>query len=300
MARKRYRHRVAIRRSHVRYQWRTFWLTLWHWSQRLFFVALAVWLGTTAYAFWTSSAWFRVQDVKVDAQASAAFSHRVGVETGQHLFGFSAEMLSARLMKEFPEFSDVKIRRRWDRTVTVSVAKRVPEARVFENDRWLGIDSAGVLFPLREAGSEEKLVALAGVTAGAKAVPVLEFLKALKDAQAPWLLRVMKIKTGAEGEIVFYLDDQTPIFWGSLTRDAEALRRRAERLGRVLENEALAGGAEYVRFVDDNRLAVKPKAKEKIPPGPPFSKGGKLKAPIDGMTRRRLSVAPFLKGGEVR
>lgn len=261
MTARRRRHRVALRGSRVRYQAKMFWLGIFVWTRRLFVLGLLGWLTATGYALWKKSEWLRVQKVEIDPAAPAWLAGRLEVGPGDHFFGFSARAKEERLLREFPELAEVKISRTPDRGLRVAVKRRVPAARVPAGDDWAGIDSAGVVFPLKaaEAAADAELPVLAGAPAGAKALPALEFLASLRALDAPWTRRVAKLKREPAGEIVIVLNEGTPVHWGALPRDADELKRKAARLERVLAHEALAGGAEYVRFVGDDRLAAKPK-----------------------------------------
>jgi hypothetical protein len=111
-----------------------------------------------------------------------------------------------------------------------------------------------VLFPL--AAPDEKLPILAGVPAGERARPVLSFLEGLAGAQ-PWVETLYKLKL--DPDLVLFLRDGAQVHWGELPADPGVLRAKALRLQRVLQDDALKPGAEYIRFVDDKRIAVKVK-----------------------------------------
>lgn len=254
------RHRVALRRSHVRYRMRTWLHFFWLWSRRIFFLALAGWLGGLGYAFWIRSPYLRLQDVEIGPDAPAGFAQRIGLSTGDHLFGFSSGRLAQRLEEEFPQLAEVKIWRGLDRRLHVAVQKRRPAARVWQEDRgWFGMDRAGVLFPLE--GPEERyqgLPILAGVPGGKAADAALIFLERLRGAEASWAKRLAKVKVSPYGEATLYLEDGTPVVWGPLAEDKAVTDAKTGRLERVFQDEACAGGLEYARFVDDRRVVVKP------------------------------------------
>ena len=60
-----------------------------------------------------------------------------------------------------------------------------------------------------------------------------------------------------------FLKDGPVVRWGDAVSDETLVFAKAERLERVLRDPRLAAGAETVRFVDDRRLAVKPKAEKR-------------------------------------
>ncbi|MGQ0645129.1 MAG: cell division protein FtsQ/DivIB [Elusimicrobiota bacterium] len=250
------RHKVTLRRSHAVYRWRSALRAL-GWLLRAAAVAAAgAYLFSAANGFWRESPWLRIRRVETTGAAPAALGHELGVRAGDHLFGFSAGTAAARLMEAHPELARVGVDRRWNRTLRVTAEERVPLARVWENGRWEGVDADGFVFPLRSARfSPEDLPVLSGAS-GNRAAEVLRFVGALRDAGADWPRDLLKVKDDAGG-VTFFLKDGTPVRWGEAPVEDDVLRKKADRLARVLAHEALAEGAEYVRFVDEDRIAVK-------------------------------------------
>jgi hypothetical protein len=64
----------------------------------------------------------------------------------------------------------------------------------------------------------------------------------------------------SDGDAVLYLAGDTPVQWGAPDAAAGVLGPKARRLSRVLAAPEGAGGFEYIRFVDDRRVAAKPRA----------------------------------------
>ncbi len=256
------RHRVALRRSHVRYRMRTWLHFFWLWSRRVFFLALAGWLGGLGYAFWARSPHLRLRDVSISPDAPAALAQRIGLSAGDHIFGFSARALERRLEEEFPQLAQVTIRRGLDRGLRVTVQKRRPAARLWQEEKgWFGMDRAGVVFPLE--GPEERyqgLPVLAGVPGGKAADAALAFLERLQNAESAWTRRLAKVKASPYGEATLYLEDGAAVVWGPLAEDKAVTDAKIARLERVFQDEAAAGGLEYARFVDERRVVVKPAA----------------------------------------
>jgi cell division septal protein FtsQ len=220
---------------------------------------LTAWLAATGYAFWAQSDHFRIQEVAAAPGAPEGLVQALGVEPGDHLFGFSTRKAAARLKKDFPELRKVNVRRGWNRHVWVSFEKRVPEARLLEGEKWWGMDREGTVFPLATTGGSEKLTILAGAPAGSQALPVMSFVKNLKASEIPWTQRLYKVKIISGREAHLFLEEGARVYWGPLTPDPRTLAVKARRLQQVLQDQALAQGVEYVRFVDDARLAAKPK-----------------------------------------
>lgn len=260
MARPRRRkQKVALRRSHAVYQWKLLskvCLVGVLWAALILGGAFAAREG---FDFWRDSAWFRIKDVRVDPKAPSGLAQALGLKAGGHLFGFSTRVLEARLANAYPELSEVRVRRRLDGGVKVSVARRVPRARVQDGPGWMGIDSAGVLFPLRSPDVKPETLPIFAGAAGARAVPVLDFMARLRAVELDWTRRLLKVKADADGDLFLFLDNGTPIYWGPVPASGEVLEKKASRLERVLKDDSLAGGAAYVRFVDDARIAVKPR-----------------------------------------
>jgi cell division septal protein FtsQ len=259
MASPRRRPKVTLRKSRVVYRRRMIAQSVWLWGRTVFYLALGVWLASTAYAFWLKAPVFQVQGVVIDPGAPAGLEKKLGLEAGDHFFRLQPELAEERLRRAYPELTDVRVRRRWwDRRVRVSFRRRSIMARAFDGQRWFGMDKDGAPFPLPE-GAAANAPILAGAT-GPSAAPVLDFMARLARAPAAWVKRVQKVKASPSGSLMLYLDDGTPVFWGDRTSDGETIGRKARRLERVLHDESLAGGAQYIRFVDDARIAVKPAA----------------------------------------
>jgi len=257
-ARDRRRQKVVMRRSHQRYRWKQIFGGLWfliRWGGLAGVIAGSIAAGGF---FWHNSTWFKVKSVQIDRDAPAGFTKRLGIAPGDHMFGFSARLLHARLLDSYPELEDVSIYRWPGGTVRVRVERRVPAAKTFDGERWLAMDAQGVLFPLFDEKQGEGLTVVAGLS-GAAAVPLLEFVQRLKDEPADWARRVQKVKATSLASVFLYLEDGTPVYWGEVPKKEEILEMKTRRLERVLKDESLAAGVEYVRFVDNDRLAVKPK-----------------------------------------
>lgn len=265
------RQKVALRKSHAVYQWKVLskiCLVVAIWSG---LILSGVFATRAGYEFWRESTWFRIKNVQVDPKAPAGLAQSLGLKAGGHLFGFSAPVLEARLANSYPELSEVNVRRWWDGGVRVSVARRIPRVRVpdgaatargsaglSDGAQWMGMDDKGTLFPLRSSEvAPETLPVLAGV-AGPQAIPVMKFIASLKSQNLGWTKRLMKIKADEDGDIFLFLDNGTPVYWGEVPSSEKILRKKSARLERVLKDDSLAGGAAYVRFVDDARIAVKP------------------------------------------
>jgi cell division septal protein FtsQ len=265
------RHRVKLRKSYVRHRFKTAAQTTWTWSRRLAFLVFGVWAAQSVNTFWVTSPQFRIKQVLLDPGAPATLTGRLGIKTGDHFWTFSAQGIAARLKSEFPELSDVRVSRRLDRGVHVTVKRRVPVGRVPDGENWLAMDEAGALFPLDATRVlPEKLVVLSGVPTGSAAKPYLDFLKRVKALNFTWAAQLHKVKTGTGAEATIFLKDETPVFWGDVREDERIFSQKAARLEAVLKNEDLKAGAEYIRFVNDYRLVVKPKnADERSAPESP-------------------------------
>lgn len=259
MARPRRRkQKVALRKSHAVYQWKVLSkvclvVTLW-----AGLILSGAFMAREGFDFWRDSTWFRIKNIQVDPKAPAGLSQSLGLKAGGHLFGFSTGILEARLANSYPELSAVRVRRWFDGGVRVSVKRRVPRVRVQDGAQWMGMDDAGILFPLSSPEVPPETLPIFAGAAGAKAVPSLEFIARLKSQDLSWPRRLMKIKADADGDVFLFLDNGTPVYWGPVPSADKILKKKASRLERVLKDDSLSGGAAYVRFVDDARIAVKP------------------------------------------
>jgi cell division septal protein FtsQ len=251
------RHKVTVRRSHVRYRFRTAAQTAASATLKLAVATVLIWGGYRGYRFWQESPYLRVQAVRVQADVPENFAARVRLKPGRHLFSFSAPDLERRLEGEFPELSDVRVRRRFDRGVDVRAEWRVPAARVADGEAWRGVDAGGTLFPLLASRQDlASLTILADAGEGRTVAPALEFLARLKALDEPWVERLLKLKPGPGGEATLYLSDPVAVRWGPMSADGDVLRRKSARLEAVLA-QGPAGSLEYVRFVTEDRVAVK-------------------------------------------
>jgi cell division septal protein FtsQ len=176
------------------------------------------------------------------------------------LFGFSIKNIETRLESEFSELADVSVSRGWNRGVLVEVRRRIPVARVPDGEGWSAMDDAGALFPLDATRfPPEKLTVLVGSPTGLAARPYLDFLRRIRSEKLEWAGRTRKIKIGTGTEATLLFSDETPVFWGDVREKENVFHEKAARLDSVLKNELLKAGADYIRFVNDYRLVVKPK-----------------------------------------
>jgi len=245
------------------YQWRSLTETLWSWGKGLvFFVSAAAAAGGAYQVIGTSARW-RIERVAYEGPIPAGFLENPPLKAGDGLFRFSARSLEKRLLGEFPQLEKATVRRGWDRVVTVRVAARRAAARRLESDRWQGIDAAGRVFPLETPG--DGLVILAPAAAGDSPLAALAFLERLNATREPWTERLYKIKMFPDGEAALYLADDVPVHWGVVSLDPAVIDAKTRRLGRVLSAPEARDGVAYARFVDDQRIVIKPKNLDKEP-----------------------------------
>ncbi|HRY29082.1 MAG TPA: cell division protein FtsQ/DivIB [Elusimicrobiota bacterium] len=253
------RHRVKLRKSYVRYRFKTAAQATWTWSRRLTFVALGVWAAQAGHRFWSQTPYLRVKAVQGAADVPAALLTETTVRAGDHLFRFSTRAIERHLQQRYPEFSRVSVRRRPDGRVAVAVDRRVPVARVADGENWRGMAEDGVTFPLDETRfPREPLPVLAVPGEGEAARPALAFLKLISSQDAAWVKELRKLKAEPDGEATLFLRADLPVHWGSMAESPKVVRRKAQRLERVLNDDSLAEGAAHLRFIDEDRVAVKP------------------------------------------
>ncbi len=243
--------------------------------------AVLAWGAGAAREAWGRAAWTRVRGVAVvpatlqDGAPPEGFERAAGLSVGDSLFGFSTLATDRRLRSQFPELAEVHVRRTLHGGVRIVFQRRRAAAKVWNDGQWLGMDEEGGLFPLRVFAPEEDslggepplsaleknapLPILSGVPAGAAARPVLVFLDIFRRLPQPWAKSFYKMKLAPSGEAVLYFKDGPLLRWGEIVVDEGVVFAKAERLERVLRDPRLKDGAESVRFVDDRRLAVKPK-----------------------------------------
>lgn len=243
------------------YQWRSLTETLWFWAKGLVFVASAAAAAWGAVHVVGNSTRWRIERVTYEGPIPAGLLENPPLKAGDGLFGFSARGLEKRLLAEFPQLEKAAVRRGWDRAVTVRVAARRAAARRLEGDRWQGIDADGRLFPLETPG--DGLVILAPAAAGDSPLAALAFLERLNATREAWTERLYKIKMSPDGEAALYLAEDVPVHWGVVSLDPAVIDAKARRLGRVLSAPEARDGVVYARFVDDQRIVIKPKVMDK-------------------------------------
>lgn len=243
------------------YQWRSLTETLWLWGKGLAFLAsAAVAAGVVYHGIGTSARW-RIDRVVYEGPIPAGLLENPPLKAGDGLFRFSARSLEKRLLGEFPQLEKADVRRGWDRVVTVRVAARRAAARRLEGDRWQGIDVDGRVFPLETPG--DGLVILAPAAAGDSPRVALALLEGLNETGEAWTERLYKIKMSPDGEAALYLAEDVPVHWGVVSLDPAVIDAKARRLGRVLSAPEARDGVSYARFVDDQRIVIKPKISDK-------------------------------------
>ena len=255
--RRRKKLKVTVRRSRVAYQWRAFAETVGRWVRAIFFVGSAAGVAWGAHWAWRQTDSIVITRVRVDGPIPAGWASSPPVKAGQPFFGFSAGAVERRLMERFPELASVRVRRGVDRGVTVRLDLRRPVARLADGERWRGIDPSGAVFALNGDGEGLPILVLPDNTAGAESA--LAFLESLQQSKESWTQRLYKLKISADGEAVLLLAGETPVYWGDAGADPVDVGPKARRLQRVLDAPESAGGVDYVRFVDDRRVVIKPR-----------------------------------------
>ena len=248
--------------------------------------AVLAWGAGAAREAWGRAAWTRVRGVTVvpaalqDGAPPDGLERAAGISAGDSLFGFSSLAADRRLRTQFPELEEVRVRRTLEGRVRIVFRRRRAAAKVWDDGQWLGMDEEGGLFPLRvfvpegdspgedSSGGAPPLSALernaplpilSGVPAGPAARPALAFLDLFQRLPQPWAKGFYKMKLAPSGEAALFFKDGPLVRWGEVVVDEGVVFAKADRLERVLRDPRLKGGAESVRFVDDRRLAVKPK-----------------------------------------
>ncbi|HOW27065.1 MAG TPA: cell division protein FtsQ/DivIB [Elusimicrobiota bacterium] len=257
------RHRVSLRKKNVRYRFGLFLYACCLWSLWIGVAGLIVAGGTYAYKFWLESPYFRVQAVTFDPALPPDLVRQFSLTPGDHFFRYSSATLEKNLTEDFPELKQIRVVRRWDRSVHVKAVRRIPLACSVDKNRWKGVDEDGVVFPIR--GTEWDVQRIPMLVEGAPHryfSTVFRVFKEIRLLPLDWTNRIRKIKIVSPDEVWFFLQDGTEVFWGGLQK--ETFRKKAERLERVLADEILKpSGVEYARFVDDRRIVVKPRGKDR-------------------------------------
>ncbi len=245
------------------YQWRSLAEGVWLWVKiALFLVSAGAAAWGVAHGVGASTRW-RIDRVAYEGPVPAALLENPPLKAGDGLFRFSSRRIEKRLLAEFPQLEKASVRRGWNRVVTVRMSARRAVARRLEGDRWHGIDVDGRVFPLETVG--DGLVILSPGTVGDSPLGALMFLERINATREAWTERLYKIKMSPDGEAVLYLSEDLPVHWGPVALDPAVVVAKARRLGRVLSAPEARDGVVYARFVDDQRIVIKPKNLEKEP-----------------------------------
>lgn len=255
--RRRKKLKVAVRRSRVAYQWRSFAETFGFWVKGLFFIASAVGLAWGAHWVWDETALLTITEVRVNGPVLPGWVEDPPVKKGQPLFSFSVGRVEQRLLERYPQLETVRVRREWDRAVSVQMVSRRPVLRIQSAGRWNALDQGGALFPLDEDAPGLPILVLPD--AEASPAGALAFLAALRAAKESWTDGLHKITMSIDGEAVLLLSGDVPVFWGGVHSDPLLEIQKARRLQRVLSAPESVGGIVYARFVDDRRVVIKPR-----------------------------------------
>lgn len=255
--RRRKKLKVAVRRSHAAYRWRSFTEGVGVWVKGALFVGSAVALAWGTHWVWKKTALLTISGVRLDGPALPGWAEGPPVKTGQPLFSFSVDRVERRLLERYPQLETVRVRRDWDRSVKFQFVFRRPLARVQSGGTWSGIDRGGTVFPLENRGTDLPVLVLPGTKSAA--APALAFLAALREAKESWTDSLHKITMSSDGEAVLLLSGEVPVHWGEAVSDVSLVAQKARRLQRVLNAPECLGGIEYARFVDDRRVVIKPR-----------------------------------------
>lgn len=255
--RRRKKLKVAVRRSRVAYQWRSFAETIGVWVKAVLFVGSAAGVAWGAHRVWEKSALLPIAEVRLEGPVPMGWVEDPPVKKGQPFFSFSKRRVEQRLLERCPQLDSVRVRRDWNRAVNVRFVLRRPVARVPSGGRWNAWDQGGALFPLE--GERPDLPILALPDGETTPAPALAFLSALRAAKEPWTDGLGKITMSPDGEAVLLLAGDRPVFWGEVVLDPSRVAQKARRLQRVLSAPESAGGIAYARFVDDRRVVIKPR-----------------------------------------
>jgi cell division septal protein FtsQ len=200
---------------------------------------------------WETSPLLRVRGVAFDPQASVIKLEDLPFRTGDHLFGFSAQVLRKELLKKYPQLSSVRLSRSLRGVVTVHSSFRVPLGVVTQGQGRLAVDRTGAFFPV---STETVLPVLDEVAS--RDLDVLGFLEHLRQMNFRWSRGLAQVHETKTGLVQFKLKDETEVLWGFIEPLTAELK--AKRLERVLFGPDLSHtGFEYAHFIDTDRIVVK-------------------------------------------
>ncbi|MBK8575809.1 MAG: cell division protein FtsQ/DivIB [Elusimicrobia bacterium] len=256
--RRRKKLKVAVRRSHTVYRWRSFAESAAFWVKSVLFVGSAAGLAWGAHALWEKTALLTVSGVRVEGLLLPGWGEDPPIKVGQPLFSFSAGRVERRLLERYPQLETVQVRREWDRVVRLRLVARRPVARIQSGGTWNALDREGAVFPLDVA--ERELPILVLPASDSPPGPALAFLSALQATKEFWTDGLHKITMSTDGEAVLLLSSGVPVYWGDATNEGSRVAQKARRLQRVLSAPESVGGILYARFIDDRRVVIKPRA----------------------------------------
>ncbi|MDR1259813.1 MAG: FtsQ-type POTRA domain-containing protein [Endomicrobium sp.] len=132
---------------------------------------------------------------------------------GDNLFKVNLSEAENEIRRLKPELKNIIINRNYQK-IKVKLYERVPEAFIVSENEIFGIDFDDVIFPLRGFMNTIKVPKLF-YKSNYERKKLLSFIKSFKSVCNDFIENIYEMKISSTRDIVFIMNDNTIIFWGT-------------------------------------------------------------------------------------
>ncbi len=194
---------------------------------------------------------FQLKSVVFDGHVPDGLPAFLPFKEGQSLFSLTPSKWEASAQEKFPEIEDISIHRTLLRNVVVDVKQRTPVAQTMIEDRVYGVDTNGVVFPVKEFPAEKLPTLQASHREGR--VALVSFLSSLKS-KAPELLEKVESLSFKEGRVEMGIGGEIVVDWGPF--DEKNMFDQAKNILRLLTEFSPVKVPAKLRFVTKDRIVM--------------------------------------------
>lgn len=200
----------------------------------IIFLGSIAFFGKKFYNYFIDLPFLRINHIEIkngDENLTKKLESFLEKKIGSHIF-FSQTKLKKQIFALFPELKEIKIKYQLGGKVFFFLTKREPLAQIFESEsptEIRGIDIEGKIFLLSTAGELPKIPA-----EEKNLGKVVNFLYWLKNNRLPLFMKVERISTLENSDLVLTLDSGDKIIWG----DTEPKEEKMSYLQAVFNNLA--------------------------------------------------------------
>jgi cell division septal protein FtsQ len=220
------------------------------------------WVWKTVNNFLFHSEYFTIRRIEITGIRDTSESEIISLlpfRPGDNLFKVWLSETERNLRQCKPELKDISVSRRWQK-ILVSVREREPIACTYIDGRRMWLDDDNIPFPLKGHLIKASLPEI--VTKNeAERREMVRFVRIFSAEAKDLFPRIVRLYPEPVEDVVFELDDDLRIYWG--TTEKEKIKLKRERLAQVLADaRGRFQGIEYVNlcYMDDGRVLVKPRA----------------------------------------